>query len=521
MTYPYTLSVEACAGQLFFPAAFINDTEEQIQEIERLITEEGVGGLTFFHSRASAATNYEKKIRVTENRKSYERLQELILRYQKIAPVPLLISIDAEWGLAMRVEQTPQYPYALTLGALPKDRDDLIEAVGLATGQDLKRIGIDLNLAPVADINDNPMNPVIGYRSFGGEREAVTRKAAAFMRGMTKAGVLNSIKHFPGHGNTQVDSHLGLPVLEKDRDTLYREELYPFKKLIEQGADTVMVGHLMVPALSTTQLPATLNPDIIQGILRTEFGFEGVVISDALNMRSVRDWFEKPGELELAAFKAGNDALCFSEHVKEGKERILAEMPSEVIQQSALRILKLKERAGLFSKRKAYSISAYEDFSESIQLNRKIAQQAITLLSDSPIPPPKPGNILYIAGEPPSESRFPELWKQEIGSVASVQDLKSNGHEIDPVYIALYPPRVKPVDAFGLSQELIDQLNYLLKTRKITLFVFGNPYVLQWFPEASRHSVILAYQSFPEFQEATWEILMGKVKANGIVPVRL
>ena len=242
------LTLKQKVGQLFMPAAFINDTEAEVQKMEQLIREQHVGSICFFHSRASAATNFEGKKAIVHNEKSYDRLLDLIERYQKAATVPLLIAIDAEWGLAMRIENTPQYPYAITLGALI-DRDELIHQVGKAIGNDCEKAGIQWNLAPVVDINNNPENPVIGYRSFGDNRESVVGKAEAFLKGMQDSGTLNSIKHFPGHGDTATDSHLGLPVIDKSLDELFENELYPFKKLIDMGVDSVMVGHLLLPQL--------------------------------------------------------------------------------------------------------------------------------------------------------------------------------------------------------------------------------------------------------------------------------
>ena len=238
------MTLEQKIGQFFFPAVFINDTEENIQETERLIKEHNIGGLTFFHSRASAATNYESKKKVEFNDDSYQRLKDLIVRYQKCATTPLLMSIDAEWGLAMRVEKTPQYPYAITLGALPERKIDLVYEVGKQIALDLKSAGIHYNLAPLADINNNPNNPVIGYRSFGSNKEKVAQYALEYLRGMSDVGILGCLKHFPGHGNTNVDSHLGLPVLQENLEQLLENELVPFIKGIENQVDSIMIGHL-------------------------------------------------------------------------------------------------------------------------------------------------------------------------------------------------------------------------------------------------------------------------------------
>src|SRR5690606_13256154 len=194
------LSLDKQVGQLFMPAVFINDTEAEVRQMERLISEHCIGALCFFHSRASAATNFEGKGKIVHNENSFSRLKELIARYQGAAEIPLLIAMDAEWGLAMRIENTPQYPYAITLGAL--EGEALVQAVGRNIGLDCQGAGIHWNLAPVVDINNNPENPVIGYRSFGDDPQGVLAKSRAFVLGMASAGTLHAIKHFPGHGDT-------------------------------------------------------------------------------------------------------------------------------------------------------------------------------------------------------------------------------------------------------------------------------------------------------------------------------
>ena len=291
------MTLEQKIGQFFFPAVFINDTEENIQATERLIKEYNIGGLTFFHSRASAATNYETKKKIVLNDDSFQRLRELIVRYQNCGTTPLLMSIDAEWGLAMRVEKTPQYPYAITLGALPASEKNLVYEVGKQIGLDLKSVGIHYNLAPLADINNYPNNPVIGYRSFGQNKEKVGDFALEYLRGMNDVGILGCLKHFPGHGNTNVDSHLGLPVLKETLEELLANELVPFIKGIKNNVDSIMIGHLAVPALNDGKdTSATLSKSVIETLLRKQLGYDGLAISDALNMHSVSKLYDQKGQ---------------------------------------------------------------------------------------------------------------------------------------------------------------------------------------------------------------------------------
>ena len=282
------------------------------------------------------------------NDNSYERLKELVVRFQKCATTPLLMSIDAEWGLAMRVEKTPQYPYAITLGALPERYKELVYEVGKQIGLDLKSAGIHYNLAPLADINNNPNNPVIGYRSFGQNKEKVAHFANEYLRGMNDVGVLGCLKHFPGHGNTSVDSHLGLPVLEETLEELMENELFPFIKGIENNVDSIMIGHLAVPALNDGKnTSATLSKPMIEDLLRKQLGYDGLVISDALNMHSVSKLYETKGQLEWEAFNAGNDVLCFAENVAEGIQEILKNATPERIEASFNRLWKCKQKAGI------------------------------------------------------------------------------------------------------------------------------------------------------------------------------
>ncbi len=366
-------------GQLFMPAAFINDSEAEIAALEQLIGRHHVGGLCFFHSRASAATNYEGKKKVVYNERSFETLRVLIQRYQKAATYPLLIAIDAEWGLAMRVEKTPQYPYAITLGAM-QDGDDLIFEMGRNIAKDCLAAGIHWNLAPVVDINVNPNNPVIGYRSFGEDKIKVTRKASAYIKGMEAEGLLTSIKHFPGHGDTETDSHLGLPLIEKPKEVLQENELYPFQELVNQGVDSVMVGHLSVPSLAGGKpVPSSISKEIIKGVLRKEMGFKGVVISDALNMHAVSKNYPIKGELEWLAFDAGNDVLCFAEHTKEAIETIVQKASEQQIEESFKRVWLLKEKA-INAASSENTMIQQKIFSDPTLLNEMMARKGLTLV---------------------------------------------------------------------------------------------------------------------------------------------
>jgi len=509
------LTLKQKVGQLFMPAVFINDTEEEVQQMEKLIKENHIGSICFFHSRASAATNFEGKKKVLHNEKSYNRLLELITRYQKAATIPLLVAIDAEWGLAMRIENTPQYPYAITLGAL-KDDHDLIYSVGEAIGNDCSQAGIHWNLAPVVDINNNPENPVIGYRSFGDDGKMVLSKAEAFLKGMAKSGTLNSIKHFPGHGDTATDSHLGLPVIDKSIEELMENELFPFKKMIETGVDSVMVGHLLLPQLDSEN-PSTTSSKIVTELLRKQLGFNGVVISDALNMHAVSKKFPHKGALEKAAFTAGMDVLCFSENVVEGIDEILATASEEQIQESFERVWALK--------RKVFSSKSQSNDSQlkvNSKLNRKIAGQSITeLYGDASIVKRiKSSDFLNVSVNSGKENTFSEQIASNFG--AKMVDLDTAMAATNQSYVlGIFPPAVKPKDRFGFDDRTLSMIHKLVEKKNTLIYLFGNPYVLDILKLKSDSNVVLVYQDFPEFQEVAFEHFSGTIEAKGKLPIQL
>jgi beta-N-acetylhexosaminidase len=529
------MTLEQKIGQFFFPAVFINDTEENIQEIERLIKEYNIGGLTFFHSRASAATNYETKKKVEFNDDSYERLKELVIRFQKCATTPLLMSIDAEWGLAMRVENTPQYPYAISLGALPERYEYLAYEVGKRTGLDLKSAGIHYNLAPLADVNNNPNNPVIGYRSFGQDKEKVARFAIEYLRGLNEVGVLGCLKHFPGHGNTSVDSHLGLPILEETLEELMGNELVPFIKGIENNVDSIMIGHLAVPSLNEEKnTSATLSKNVIENLLRKQLGYDGLVISDALNMHSVSKLYETKGQLEWEAFNAGNDVLCFAENVAEGLQAILKNATPERIEASFNRLMKCKQKAGILDGN--FAPEGAFDFESSSILNRLIADKSTTKIKDN-------NNSLYLF-EAKNNDKLAKLslykdtdniffkslnivlpsetFSLETADKESIEKLTASLKEFDTLLISLFVPKAKPLNNFDIDDSVLTFLGDLFSKKKCVLYVFGNPYALQVIPNLKATlGIIQVYQDFREFQESAARQLLRNSRCRGDLPVKI
>src|SRR5690606_26968610 len=326
-----TMSLEEKMGQLFMADIFSSDPKAKTDKIKDLISNYHLGGVIF--SKGGPV-----------------RQAKLNNEFQSLAKVPLMIGMDAEWGLAMRLDSTYAFPWNMTLGAITDNK--IVEKVGQRIGEQSKRLGVHINFAPVVDINTNPKNPIIGNRSFGEDRGNVTEKALAFMKGMQSAGVMGSAKHFPGHGDTETDSHKTLPTVDFSRERLDTLELYPYKKLISQGLNSVMVAHLNIPALEPQMnYPSSLSSKVVTDLLKKEMGFNGLIFTDALNMKGASD-FKKPGEIELAAFLAGNDVLLISEDVPKAMEFLINSYNEKIITEKRLaysvkKILYAKYKVGL------------------------------------------------------------------------------------------------------------------------------------------------------------------------------
>lgn len=494
-------------AQCFSPAAFIHDSEENYQAMENLIQEEEIGGLTFFHSRHSAAANFEKRAEVLDVSGTLEKMVRLINRYQAISKTPLLISIDGEYGLAMRIEKTPQYPFAITLGAIKESTLELIEEVGYRMGLDMKQAGIHLNLAPCSDVNTNPNNPVIGYRSFGTDPEKVAENSLAMYQGMKKAGISACLKHFPGHGDTQTDSHLGLPVIQKTKKELENEELLPFRIGIDNGVEIIMVGHLAAPALTGgEEIAASISREITTDLLKTEMGFEGIVISDALNMKAVADQFPVPGQLEWEAFHAGNDILCFSDYVKEGIEKISENASDEDVDTVFEKIWKLKEKLGVFDFKqlefpqfdwenhsKFQSLLAMEYVSvtsgkiDTLELKRLAKEEKLALRS-------------FFKNETTFSKKLNELYASDLSEISI--------EKAEKVIVSVFVPSHKPLNQFGMDENVLKEINELVLSKPCILVHFGNPLALKHLGNlVDFEAVICGYQSFEEAQEVALTFL--------------
>jgi hypothetical protein len=386
----------------------------------------------------------------------------------------------------------------------------------------------------LADINTDPNNPVIGYRSFGEDKNKVATFALEYLRGMTAAGILGCLKHFPGHGNTNVDSHLGLPVLNENLDELMANELVPFIKGIENKVDSIMIGHLAVPALNNgANTSATLSKAVIEGLLRKRLGFDGLVISDALNMHSVSKLYPTKGILEWKAFNAGNDVLCFAENVPEGIQEILKRGDISRIEASFERIWKCKVQSGLITESKNESTDL--DWKSTAIINQKCAEKAITLVkkdSTSSITNfiSNGGSVAKVSVYKDCDNPFFEGLKDTIpGDSFSIALGEKNLEEklqaidkYDTLMIALFVPKAKPLANFEIEDAIITWLSEVVLTKKVVLHLFGNPYALQVLPNIlAAKIVVVAYQDLREFQEVAAQKITSNQGYKGTLPVTL
>ncbi|MCB9265220.1 MAG: serine hydrolase [Lewinellaceae bacterium] len=513
------MSEQERLGQLFMLRAHSNLGQDHVDKIKRLISEYRVGGLCFFQGTP------EKQI-------------QLINEYQELAgPVPLLIAMDAEWGLGMRMkESTISFPKQLMLGAIQDNR--LIYNMGREIARQLKAVGVHLNFAPVADVNNNPANPVIHTRSFGEDPVNVSVKSYMYAKGLQDYGVLACAKHFPGHGDTDVDSHYGLPVIRHDFGRLDSVELYPFRVLAQYGVGSVMVAHLNVPALDAREnRPTTLSYNTVTKLLREGLGFEGLIVTDALDMKGVTSHF-KGGEVEAEALLAGNDMLLLPEdlgaafaeikkYIEEGK------LSWERIEQSVKKILANKYRLGVrtFKPLDANNIRQQLNTGQAIQLKRSLIANALTLVRNpEELIPFQALDTLKLASlsigggaSNPFQERLlsyqdmPTFRESGDISPARGQELAKELEKFDAVIIGLHDLNSQAGSDFGVKRGTRDFLKLLSHRTRVILTVFGTPYSLQYFDDIDW--VLEAYDEDPATQDLAAQALFGAIALKGRLPV--
>lgn len=507
------LSKDQRIAQLMIIRAHSNLGPDHVKEVTDLVKKYNVGGLCFFQGgpvRQAKLTNF----------------------YQSIAKTPLMIAIDGEWGLGMRLDSVINFPRQLMMGAVPDAR--LIYKFGLAVGEQCKRIGIHVNYAPDIDINNNPMNPVINDRSFGEDKYKVSLFGVQYMKGMQDVGVMACAKHFPGHGDVSVDSHYDLPVINKSRAALDQLELYPFRELIKAGVGSMMIAHLAIPSIDTTaNLPTSLSTKNVTDLLRNELGYQGISFTDALEMQGVAKFFPK-GDASVMSLIAGNDMLCLPgdipgsiakvrQAIKEGK------LNWDDINARVKKVLLAKYHLGLNKKQVIDTTNIAADLNvKTEEIKKELAANALTLLrkTNDKLLPISAKKAAFIGVGIDKASQFATRIRQQLNadlfffenqdSNEKATSILQQLEQYDAVIVGFHNYSRKPANQFGLSKNSIDLLNKLQKNNSIT-FVFGNPYAAQYICNAS--NLVVCYEDDIITQDAAADLLFGKISARGKLPV--
>lgn len=515
-----TLSPDERIAQLIVVAAYSNRGPEHRQEILKQINEQKVGGLIFFQGGPG-------------------REAKQINEYQEASEVPLLIAIDAEWGLGMRLDSTISYPFQMTLGAIQDD--DLIYQMGAEIARQLKRAGIHVNFAPVVDVNNNPRNPVINYRSFGEDKYNVAQKGIAYMKGMQDQNILATAKHFPGHGDTDTDSHLALPQINHPRERLESLELYPFREIIKAGIGGIMVAHLNIPALDPTRgLPSTLSKPIITDLLKNELGFEGLIVTDAMNMKGVTG-SNPPGVIDKDAVLAGNDMLEFTEDVPRAIAEIRKAInqgliTQEEIDQKCRKMLAVKHWVGLDQ----YQSIAISDIVNELNtptgqlLNRELMEAALTVLRNrDSLMPVRRLDTLDIASVSFGVDKITPFQKMlslytgvkhfmlpQNATQTQVDLLKEQLKEYNLIIGGVHDESKYPRNRLSFSKPAQGLISELAGKENTIMAVFKNPYVLDKLKNIEEtDGLIVTYQDNVNAEELAAQLIFGGVSANGRLPV--
>ncbi len=507
------MSLQEKVGQLFMVASYSNRTPAHKDSIQKLINDHHIGGLIFFQGGPVRQAN-------------------LTNHFQSISKVPLFIGIDGEWGLNMRLDSTSRYPYNMTLGAI--EDNEIIKRIGRQIGKDCNRMGIHINFAPDVDINTNSENPVIGVRSFGEDKFNVTEKAWAFTDGMQSTGVLGSAKHFPGHGDTHSDSHKTLPTISFSEQRIDSVELYPYKELIRKGVAGVMVAHLNVPSLESKEgLPSSLSYSIITELLKEKLGFEGLIFTDALNMKGAAD-YGQPGDIDLAAFKAGNDVLLFTVDAPKAISKIMEayhqnEITEERLAHSVKKILQAKFDAGLNHYKPIEIENLVADLNEDVNsvLFEEATKSAITLIQNVngqlPLNKNVKENIAYLKLGDGSADAFLNALKLKttITDISKISNEKLSDElkKYDRIIISYHRENYRRTNAISNTDKKI--IESISKNNKTILTVFASQYSLKETNLEAVESILIAYENTEIANLISAKIIFGESAAIGTLPASI
>lgn len=513
------LSPDERVAQLIMVAAYSNRGDEHRQEILKLIEEQKIGGLVFFQGDPVSQA-------------------KLMNDYQLVSEVPLLGAIDAEWGLGMRLDGTLSYPFQMSLGAV--QNDSLLYEMGQEVARQVKRSGLHINLAPVVDVNNNPGNPVINFRSFGEDRENVSRKGIAYMQGMQSEYILTTAKHFPGHGDTDTDSHLALPQINHSRQRLDSIEMYPFRQMIRAGIGGVMVAHLDIPSLDSSGVPSTLSKKIISDILKDSLDFRGIVITDAMNMKGVTKGKE-PGVVDEEALVAGNDLLEFTEDVPRAISEVRKAVKNGLISQQQIdnrlrKVLALKQWVGLDKYEPTSLENMMQDLNnpQAVYLNHQLAEASVTLLNNELLPLRRLDTLkvasISVGAEKQTEFQdYLELYTEvshfQLPADAGKKQIDSIKEQLENynlVILGLHDHSKFPRNTIRYSEENREFLKSVFQQKNVITALFKNPYTINDLENIEDSPVLIAsYQDSQITEEVAAQLIFGGIGASGKLPVSI
>ncbi len=516
------MTLDEKIGQLIMIAGYSNRNTAFEEGISDAIKKYKPGGIIFFQG------NPRDQIRLTN-------------KYQSESEIPLLIGIDGEWGLGMRLDSTMSFPYQMALGAI--EDDSLIYEMGRVIGTQMKRVGVHINFAPVVDINNNPINPVINYRSFGEQKENVARKGIMYMNGMQDVGIMASAKHFPGHGDTDTDSHYALPVITHDRTRLDSLELYPFRELIRTGVHSVMIGHLNIPSLDPAKnRPSSLSKPIVTDLLQTDLGFTGLITTDAMNMKAVADRYPS-GKAGVETLKAGNDLILMPVDLEKTVKAIKAavqkgELSEARINKSVRKILAAKVWTGASDFEPLEISNSAEDLHspKAKRVSRELTEASLTLLinKDNIIPFQQLDTLktATIAIGVDSVNDFQNVvdkyvsadhfFLPENSTTAMIEAIEARLSEYNLLLVSIHRKEKLPGLTMRMTPHLTDFVGTLSKKDGSVITFFRNPYLIDKYPDFGDASgLLLTYQDDKNAQKLAAQVLFGAIGAKGKLPVTI
>lgn len=514
------LTVEEKIAQLIMVAAYSNKESSHENNIEKLITEYKIGGLIFMQGgpvRQAILTN----------------------RYQTASKVPLMIAIDGEWGLAMRLDSTVKFPRQMMLGAIQDN--NLVYEMGKEIARQCKAMGIQINFAPVIDVNNNSKNPVINNRSFGENKVNVADKGIAYMKGMQDNNILATGKHFPGHGDTNADSHYALPVIKHSYERIDSLELFPFKKLISEGLGSIMTAHLNIPALdSSKNIAASISPKIVQSLLKDSLDFKGLIFTDALNMKGVSDYNEA-GKVDLLAFMAGNDVLLFSGNVPKAISEIKLALDSNMISLEQLnekcrKILMFKYWSGLDKKQIINTSNLINNLNSNSanKINHLLVKNSLTVLkNDSNLIPIKNldknkiASVVLNLNDDNIFQQYLSLYSKidnyyfpKNFSSSKVNELIDTLYKYDIVIITMLNSNNSVSKNYNVTKDYIDFIKKVSSKTNVILTLLANPYSLNAFGNIDNiKSIIVGYEDMDLTQMYSAQLIFGGIPSLGKLPV--